>query len=68
MSKMYEAVVRVQVPTGGKSWNGSLYQTESIGQTVVMTVPDTGGYYATKSLLEAQYGAGSVQRLSEKNG
>lgn len=68
MAKMYEAVIRVQVPTGGQSWNGSGYERSTIGQIVVLNVPDSGGYYATRALLEAQYGSGSVQRLSEKNG
>jgi hypothetical protein len=63
---MWEAVVRVQVPGGGQSWNGSSYQNNTIGQIVVLTVPNAGGYFATKALLEGAYGAGSVQRLSEK--
>jgi len=66
MSNMWEAVVRVQVPGGGQSWNGSSYQNNSIGQMVTLTVPNAGGYFATKALLEGAYGAGSVQRLSEK--
>ena len=66
MSNMWEAVVRVQVPGGGQSWNGSSYQNNSIGQMVTLTVPNAGGFFSTKALLEGAYGAGSVQRLSEK--
>ena len=68
MAKFWEAVIKVQVPGGGQSWNGSSYQQNSIGQSVTMTVPDAGGYFSTKAGLEAQFGQGSVQRLSEKNG
>lgn len=67
MSKFWEAVVKIQVPGGGQSWNGTWYQQNTIGQIVTMTVPDVGGFFATKSALEAQFGQGSVQRLSEKN-
>lgn len=66
MATMWEAVVKVQVPGGGQSWNGSSYQNNSIGQIVTITVPDAGGYFPTKALLEGVYGNGSVQRLSEK--
>jgi len=67
MSKFWEAVVKIQVPGGGQSWNGTSYQQNTIGQIVTMTVPDVGGFFATKAALEAQFGQGSVQRLSEKN-
>ena len=67
MSKFWEAVVKIQVPGGGQSWNGSNYQPNTIGQIVNMTMPDIGGYFSTKAALEAQFGQGSVQRLSEKN-
>ena len=67
MSKMWQAVVKVQVPTGGQSWNGSSYQTAGIGQITTFTVPDAGGYFATKALLEGVYGSGSVQALTEKS-
>lgn len=66
MSNMWEAVVKVQVPGNGQSYNGSSYQNNSIGQIVTLTVPNAGGYFATKALLEGAYGVGSVQRLSEK--
>lgn len=66
MSKMWQAVIRAQVPGGGQSWNGSSYQNNTTTQTVNITVPDTGGYFATKALLEGAYGAGSVQSLIEK--
>lgn len=66
MANMWEAVVKVQVPGGGQSWNGSSYQNNTTGQMVTLTVPDAGGYFATKALLEGAYGSGSVQRLSEK--
>jgi len=66
MSKMWQAVIKAQVPGGGQSWNGSSYQNNTTAQIVTITVPDTGGYFATKALLEGAYGQGSVQSLIEK--
>lgn len=66
MSKMWQAVIKAQVPGGGQSWNGSSYQNNTIPQIVTITVPDTGGYFATKALLEGAYGTGSVQSLVAK--
>lgn len=65
MTTMWQAVIKAQVPGGGQSWNGSSYQNNTIGQIVTIKVPDTGGYFATKSLLEGAYGVGSVQSLTE---
>jgi len=62
---MWQAVIKAQVPGGGSSWNGSGYQSNTTGQIVTIKVPDTGGYFATKSLLEGAYGAGSVLSLTE---
>lgn len=62
---MWQAVIKAQVPGGGSSWNGSSYQANTTGQIVTIKVPDTGGYFATKSLLEGAYGAGSVLSLTE---
>lgn len=62
---MWQAVIKAQVPGGGSSWNGSAYQANTTGQIVTIKVPDTGGYFATKSLLEGAYGAGSVISLTE---
>ena len=67
MSKMWEAVIVVRVAGGGQSWNGSSYKNNTMGQTVVIVVPDANGYFNTKALLEGSYGVGSVQRLSEKS-
>lgn len=67
MTKFWEAVIEARVPGGGQSWDGTKYVNNTIAQTVVMTVPNTGGYFATKALLEGAYGPGSVKRLSEKN-
>jgi hypothetical protein len=64
--KFWQAVVKVQVPGGGQSWNGSMYQKNTIGQIVTFTVPDAGGYFSTKAALEQQFGHGSVQSLTEK--
>ena len=64
---MWEAVIEARVPGGGQSWDGTRYVNNTIGQIVTMTVPDSGGYFATKALLEGAYGSGSVKRLSEKN-
>lgn len=64
--KMYEAVIEARVPGGGQSYNGTQWVNNTVPQIVVMTVPDTGGYFATKALLEGAYGVGSVKRLSEK--
>jgi hypothetical protein len=68
MTKFWQAVVKIQVPGGGQSWNGSSYQNNTMGQVVTLTVPDAGGYFATKASLEQQYGQGSVQGLYEKTG
>jgi hypothetical protein len=38
-----------------------------MGRNVFMTVPDSGGYFGTKSLLESSYGAGSVLALHPAN-
>ena len=65
MTTMWQAVIRAQVPGGGQSWNGSFYQNNTIGQIVTMRVPDSGGYFATKALLEGAYGSGSVLSLTE---
>ena len=65
MTTMWQAVIRAQVPGGGQSWNGSSYQNNTIGQIVTIRVPDTGGYFATKAMLEGMYGSGSVQSLTE---
>lgn len=65
MTTMWQAVIRAQVPGSGQSWNGSSYQNNTIGQIVTLRVPDTGGYFATKALLEGAYGVGSVQSLTE---
>ena len=65
MTTMWQAVIRAQVPGGGQSWNGSSYQNNTIGQIVTMRVPDSGGYFATKALLEGAYGSGSVLSLTE---
>ena len=64
MSTMWQAVIKAQVPSGGKSWNGSSYQSTTVGQIVTVKVPDTGGYFATKALLEGAYGSGSVLSLT----
>lgn len=67
MATAWRAVIRAQVPTGGQSWNGSSYQSTTIGQNVSLKVPDAGGYFATKALLEGAYGSGSVLSLTEEN-
>lgn len=67
MAKFWEAVIEARVPGGGQSWDGTRYVNNTMAQMVTMTVPDSGGYFATKALLEGAYGAGSVKRLSEKN-
>jgi len=64
MATSWKAVVKVQVPGGGQSWNGSQYQQNTMGQIVTFTVPDSGGYFPTKALLESAYGPGSVQALT----
>lgn len=66
MSKMWQAVIKAQIPGGGQSWNGSSYQNNTMPQMISIPVPDTGGYFATKALLEGAYGVGSVQSLIEK--
>lgn len=67
MTKMYKAVIEARVPGGGQSWDGTRYVNNTIGQIVELKVPDTGGYFATKALLEGAYGPGSVKALIEIN-
>ena len=67
MSKAWEAVILVKAPGGGQSWNGTSYQNNTMSRNTVVVVPDAGGYFNTKALLEGSFGIGSVQRLTEKN-
>jgi len=67
-TKHWEAVVRVNMPAGGQAWNSNTnrYETATYARDTAITVPDAGGYFNTKALLEGSYGQGSVMRLSEK--
>lgn len=67
MAKMWRAVIEARVPGGGQSWDGSRFVNNTVPQIVTQIVPDSGGFYATKSLLEGAYGVGSVQALYEIN-
>lgn len=64
--KKWQAVIRVQVPGGGQSWNGTSYQNNTMPQIVSIESRDMGGYVPTKAQLESAYGPGSVQSLIEK--
>jgi hypothetical protein len=37
------------------------------GRNVFVTVPDTGGYFGTKALLESSYGFGNVVAMFPAN-
>jgi hypothetical protein len=72
MANMWTAVIKVQTPTGGFTSHtdaaGNWGQTRAtIGQITTLTVPDAGGYFTTKALLESSFGPGSVQSLIEKS-
>lgn len=68
MSKQWEAVVRVNMPFGAKSFNPATnrYETATYARDMAVVVPDAGGYFNTKALLEGSYGQGSIMRLTEK--
>ena len=67
MSK-WKAILNVQVPSGMKQFdpktNAYTYQPTT-NRTITVVVPDAGGFFNTKSLLELQYGSGSVAALLE---
>lgn len=67
MTKMWKAVIEARVPGGGQSWDGTRYVNNTVPQIVTLDVPDSGGYFATKALLEGAYGPGSVKALYEKS-
>ena len=62
MNKMWKAVLLVNVPTGFKKTDGTPSTTQRV-MTVI--VPDAGGFYNTKALLEGSYGSGTVSALLE---
>ena len=64
MSKTWQAVVKTQFAGGGQSWNGSSYQQNTM-QMPVRTTVQADSYFAAKTLLEGQFGTGSVQSLIE---
>lgn len=67
MPKMWKAIIEARVPGGGQSFDGTKYVQNTMPQIVEVNVPDTGGYFATKALLEGAYGPGSVKGLYEIN-
>ena len=68
MTKMWKAILKVQVPSGLKTWdhstNSHSYQPTS-PRVMEVIVPDSGGFYNTKMLLEGSYGHGTVMGLFE---
>jgi hypothetical protein len=58
--KTYRAVVEAKVPSAGS--NGTFKQ-----MVTIPVVPDAGSFYATKALLEASFGPGSVKGLYENS-
>ena len=60
MTKMWKAVLNVQVPVGLRKSDGT---QNTSSRTITVVVPDAGGFYNTKVLLEGTYGAGTVVGL-----
>ena len=56
--KTWKAIVEAKVPAAGAS--GTHTQTITIP-----IVPDAGGFFPTKALLESSFGPGSVKGLYE---
>jgi hypothetical protein len=56
------------MPTAATTYvEGRGHVPVTTGRNVFVTVPDTGGYFGTKSLLESSYGRGSVLALHPAN-
>lgn len=68
MTTQWRATVLIQMPSAGTTFvPGRGYVPTTMGRNVFVTVPDTGGYFGTKSLLEASYGSGTVVALHPAN-
>lgn len=68
MTTQWRATVQVQMPSAATTFvPGRGHMPATMGRNVIMTVPDTGGYFGTKSLLESSYGRGSVLALHPAN-
>jgi hypothetical protein len=69
MAANWIALVTLRVPCGGKMLNTTTnaYEQPTTNRLVEVVVPDAGGYFNTKALLESSYGFGSVNALREKN-
>jgi hypothetical protein len=68
MHKRWKAILKVQVPVGMKMFDpktNAYTHQPTTGQIMEVVVTDAGGYFNTKSLLELQYGSGSVAALFE---
>ena len=69
MATQWNAWIEVRTPAGMKQYNDRTRAFDiqpTMNRSVNLTVPDAGGYFNTRSLLEATYGPGSVKSLSEK--
>lgn len=68
MYKQWEAIIRVNMPYSSQAWNSTTkkYETATYARDIAVMVPDSGGYFNTKALLEGSYGQGSVIRMIEK--
>lgn len=69
MANQWIAVVSIRNPIGSKLLNPMTgkYEQPTTGRNIEVTVPDAGGYFNTKSLLEGTYGYGSILGLREKS-
>jgi hypothetical protein len=64
--KLWDAVIESKVATNSSHSTSSGWERDTIGQMVSLVVPDAGGYFSTKALLESSFGPGCVKRLTEK--
>jgi hypothetical protein len=68
MTTQWRATVQVQMPTAATSFvAGRGHVPVTAGRNVIVTVPDSGGYFGTKALLESSYGRGNVVALHPAN-
>lgn len=67
MTTQWRATVQVQMPTSATTFVAGRHVPVTTGRNVFVTVPDTGGYFGTKALLESSYGFGNVVAMFPAN-
>ena len=68
MTTQWRATVQVQMPSAATTFvAGRGHVPVTMGRNVFVNVPDTGGYFGTKALLESSYWVGAVVALHPAN-